>query len=336
MKSDIPEKVADTLREIGMTPKQAGWNCHGTYVLLHKALEKVAVHRKIVFKEPTILECNSEKKVVSLLVTGTMGDKSEWSIGEASPSNNKNSYPYAMAEKRAKDRVILKLVGLHGDVYAEDEADAFKEERPDEIKGGTLDNGSEEEEKTIGVTDIKTEKVQYISTKKGAEEVKEIFLTFMPDTNIDELRSFKNSNAKALTALKEFDPNVFGEVSKAFIERADKLKSQQKESRMSEEKKEYPPSGTLFMSKNKRSDRSPDYTGQFELSYDVIEDLVRQMKDGVKKPQFNISGWKKYSNKTGTSFLSLRANIYDPPNKDEEKKEEKPKEDFSALEEITF
>lgn len=62
MKSDIPEKVADTLREIGMTPKQAGWNCHGTYVLLHKALEKVAVHRKIVFKEPTILECNSEKK----------------------------------------------------------------------------------------------------------------------------------------------------------------------------------------------------------------------------------------------------------------------------------
>ena len=60
MKSDIPEKVADTLRDIGMTPKQAGWNCHGTYVLLHKALEKVAVHRKIVFKEPTILECNSE------------------------------------------------------------------------------------------------------------------------------------------------------------------------------------------------------------------------------------------------------------------------------------
>ena len=230
MKSDIPEKVADTLREIGMTPKQAGWNCHGTYVLLHKAFEKVAVHRKIVFKEPKILECNSEKKVVSLLVTGTMGDKSEWSIGEASPSNNKNSYPYAMAEKRAKDRVILKLVGLHGDVYAEDEADAFKEERPDEIKGGTLDNGSEEEEKTIGVTDIKTEKVQYISTKKGAEEVKEIFLTFMPDTNIDELRRFKNSNAEALKVLKEFDPNVFGEVSKAFIERADKLKSQQKES----------------------------------------------------------------------------------------------------------
>ena len=74
MKNDVPEKVADTLKEIGMTPSQAGWNCHGTYVLLHKALEKVAVHRKIVFKEPTILECNSDKKVVSLLVTGNMGE----------------------------------------------------------------------------------------------------------------------------------------------------------------------------------------------------------------------------------------------------------------------
>ena len=31
------------------------------------------------------------------------------------------------------------LVGLHGDVYAEDEADSFKEERPKEIKGGTVE-----------------------------------------------------------------------------------------------------------------------------------------------------------------------------------------------------
>jgi hypothetical protein len=35
-----------------------------------------------------------------------------------------------MAEKRAKDRVILKLVGLHGDVYSEEEADEFKNEKP--------------------------------------------------------------------------------------------------------------------------------------------------------------------------------------------------------------
>lgn len=243
MKSDIPERVTETLKEIGMAPKDAGWNCHGTYVLLHKALEKVAVHKNIVFNEPTILECNSEKKIVSLLVTGTMGDKSEWSIGEASPYNNKNSYPYAMAEKRAKDRVILKLVGLHGDVYAEDEADAFKEDRPDDIKGGTINKNFEdkkedtiEEKKTIKIKDIKTDKVETFTdkdtekdNKDTAKDIKEVIMTFMPDTNVEELRRFKNSNAEALTKLKEFDQETFGEVSNAFIERANKLKSQQKE-----------------------------------------------------------------------------------------------------------
>ena len=106
---------------------------------------------------------------------------------------------------------------------------------------------------------------------------------------------------------------------------------------MSEEN-QYPPSGTLFMAKNKKSDRSPDYTGQFELDHEVIEDLYRQMKEGIKKPQFNIAGWKKYSNKTGVSFLSLRGNIHEPPNKDNapQPKPDKLKDDFSALEEITF
>ena len=98
MKSNIPENVVTVLKEIGMTHDQAGWNCHGTYVLLHKALEKVAVARKITFDQPKVLESDSGKRIASLLVSGHMGDKSEWSIGEASPSNNKNSYPFAMAE----------------------------------------------------------------------------------------------------------------------------------------------------------------------------------------------------------------------------------------------
>ena len=132
-KNNVPEKVIEVLKEIGLTPQQAGWDCHGTYVLLHKALEKVAAHRKVVFDAPQILTANVSAKEVVVLVTGRMGELSEWSIGEAAPYNNKNSYPFAMAEKRAKDRVILKLVGLHGDVYSEDEADEFKETRPDHV-----------------------------------------------------------------------------------------------------------------------------------------------------------------------------------------------------------
>jgi hypothetical protein len=41
-------------------------------------------------------------------------------------------YPYAMAEKRAKDRVILKLAGLYGS-HSEEEADDFKQgSKPEE------------------------------------------------------------------------------------------------------------------------------------------------------------------------------------------------------------
>jgi len=35
-----------------------------------------------------------------------------------------------MAEKRAKDRVILKLLGFAGEVYSEEEADDFKDQKP--------------------------------------------------------------------------------------------------------------------------------------------------------------------------------------------------------------
>ena len=121
----LPEKLQELLKEVKLTEAQATWDCHGTPVVLHKACEKIAAHNGIVFDEPKIIESSVKEKYAVLLVTGHMKDASEWSIGEASPYNNKNAYPFAMAEKRAKDRVILKLVGLHGDVYSQDEADEF-------------------------------------------------------------------------------------------------------------------------------------------------------------------------------------------------------------------
>ena len=134
-KHNVPKLVGDVLKEIGETPDTACWELpqNKTLVVLHKALERVAAHKKITFDPPTIVESDINSKNVVIVVTGHLGDKSEWSFGEAAPYNNKNAYPFAMAEKRAKDRVILKLVGLHGHVYSEDEADDFKEARPPSI-----------------------------------------------------------------------------------------------------------------------------------------------------------------------------------------------------------
>ena len=125
MAKELPTKLKELLKEIGLTERQATWDCHGTFVVLHKALEKIAAHKKILFDQPTIISCDVTAKQAVMLVTGHMGEATEWSIGEAAPYNTKNGYPFAMAEKRAKDRVILKLVGLHGDVYSQDEAEDF-------------------------------------------------------------------------------------------------------------------------------------------------------------------------------------------------------------------
>jgi hypothetical protein len=121
MARTIDKTLADILRKYGADPKTDVWDCHGTWVAYHRALERIAVQAGITFAPPQVLEANGAGKCVALCVTGTMDGRSEWSIGEAAPGNNKNGYPFAMAEKRAKDRVILKLIGLHGLVYSEDE-----------------------------------------------------------------------------------------------------------------------------------------------------------------------------------------------------------------------
>ena len=126
----IPERLIDLIKQVGLTESKATWNCHGTPVVLHKALEKIAIHENIVFDAPSIIESNIKEKHVAICVTGHKGDATAWSIGEAAPYNTTNKYPYAMAEKRAKDRVILKLLELSGDVYSEEEADEFKNQKP--------------------------------------------------------------------------------------------------------------------------------------------------------------------------------------------------------------
>lgn len=96
-------------------PQNKQWVCK------HAALEVVATKANVLWSPPQIIQADTANGIAVLSVTGQMGERIEWATGEASPKNNKNSYPWAMAEKRAKDRVVLKLVGIHGLVYSEDE-----------------------------------------------------------------------------------------------------------------------------------------------------------------------------------------------------------------------
>lgn len=101
------------------------WEVHGTtWVVKHKALERVAAEVGVVWEKPELKVCDMAQGFCSILVggrinPGTSKERLEYSFGEASPKNNKNAYPVAMAEKRAKDRVILKLLACSGELYSD-------------------------------------------------------------------------------------------------------------------------------------------------------------------------------------------------------------------------
>lgn len=122
MKKEPPVKF---MEEHGIDHDEVWEVRPGTWAVKHTALERVAAEKKIAFDAPLMLEFHASEKIAVLCVTGKMADRTEWSIGEAAPYNNKNGYPFAMAEKRAKDRVILKLLNAHGTLYSDAEADDF-------------------------------------------------------------------------------------------------------------------------------------------------------------------------------------------------------------------
>ena len=130
----MDDVIKNLMKDLKLDYNENTWVVHGkARVVLHKALEKIAAHKGIKFDAPAMIANDPEKKIAAMCVTGHLGDRVEWAIGAASPSNNKNNYPYAMAEKRAKDRVILKLLNMAGDYYSQEEADQFEEAKPKEI-----------------------------------------------------------------------------------------------------------------------------------------------------------------------------------------------------------
>jgi hypothetical protein len=133
MPRQLDPRIAEILRTYGEDPSdQKGviWDCHGTWVVYHKALERVAARANISFDAPTILRAERDEAVI--LCTARMGERVDWDIGEAligvnyRVSGKQAAYVYAMALKRGRDRLILKLTGLHGLTYSEEESDDFR------------------------------------------------------------------------------------------------------------------------------------------------------------------------------------------------------------------
>jgi len=162
------------------------WEVQGTPVIKHKDVERLGAKIGINWSKPEILRAERDEAVI--LCMGEAGGKNEWSIGEALISlegktggnykikGKMAAYPYAMAEKRAKDRVILKLADLHGDAYSSEEADDFKEEQRQ--GGGNKSASNDNVDPSKLLTDIKadiakTKSVKELTDLMNSKDMKE-------------------------------------------------------------------------------------------------------------------------------------------------------------------
>lgn len=215
----IPERLKQIFQELQLEPQDAVWDCHGTPVAYHKALEQVAEHLKIVFDLPTIIDASAEKKYAAVLVSGRLGDRFEWSVGEAASYNNKNSYPFAMAEKRAKDRVILKLIGVAGFVYSEEEADSFKEDlarnihnaAPEPAPQPAPEPAAEEPERSAWETwaNSAMNKIRKLAKEEGGASK----LTGWFSGNMTELKGLKAADEQLFELLRAFYDEHYNEAN---------------------------------------------------------------------------------------------------------------------------
>src|SRR4051812_35897136 len=199
------KKISEVLGKFGEPMAGNVWRVQGTAVIYHKTLERIAAQAKVVFDEPKIIRAERDEAVIQ--VAGRMGERVEWSIGEAlvgvnyRVSGKQAAYVYAMAEKRAKDRVILKLIELHGFVYSEEEADEFKQSRPGYADQPVEVERAETEKTKVEVTadgNVEDELKQKIKKAKTINAVTDLMLhadtqkllTSLPDGIRDEIRDF--------------------------------------------------------------------------------------------------------------------------------------------------
>jgi len=219
--AQLNEKLKKLLSEVGEKvdmsddKNSAVWSLpqnKNVLIIKHKALEKISAHLGMWFDPPNILESDTDKKIVSLVVKGYIDDgkgkNTAWSIGEVSPDNYKtyakqSTYPYAMAEKRAVDRVILKLLGVHGDMYSEEEAEDFKTNNA----------------KVVSVEKLDASALEFVT---------EAIKVFLPSKKtIKDVGDFYTSNKKLLEPIKDNQPDDFEPIKKMFADRIKEIKETQ-------------------------------------------------------------------------------------------------------------
>lgn len=78
---------------------------------------------------------------------------------------------------------------------------------------------------------------------------------------------------------------------------------------------EYPNSGVLWTSTQKRNDRAPDMYGDINIDIDLLLELVEAVQ-GEASVKIKIDGWRK-KDKNGNAMVSIKVNTYKKPDQEQ-------------------
>tara|TARA_R100000995_G_scaffold83702_1_gene60304 strand:- start:559 stop:1161 length:603 start_codon:yes stop_codon:yes gene_type:complete len=165
---------------------------NGKFIIKHLEVEGLAQHYNIE-TNIELVDCNLDKGCAVVKATAQHKTNKYHSFGEVSPQNNEFDYPVAVAEKRAVDRVILKALGIHGNVYSDQE---MPNEKP---------NNNENTGIKLDHADIIMQRIERCTHQANLEQL-------------------KSQNKKFLTELKTQDLPRFEILKKAFVDRNQQFK----------------------------------------------------------------------------------------------------------------
>lgn len=100
------------------------------HVYLEQLAMAMGIELKSISKQDILY---AEGDNICILVTGTYKGKTISDIGEVVVSKLGVKFPFSIALKRGQDRVILKLLGLHGWIYSEEEMREAKEKERENV-----------------------------------------------------------------------------------------------------------------------------------------------------------------------------------------------------------
>ena len=164
---------------------------NGKYAIKHLELEKLA-YKYNIETNIDLKSCDLPKGCAVVKGVATYNGKQYFSFGEVSPLNNDFNFPVAVAEKRAADRSILKALGIHGNVYSDEELSNIQH------------NVNANTGVDLNLSSVILERIKNITSH----------------ANLNQLAS---KNKAYLTELKKQDSKKFNEIVKAFKNRKQQL-----------------------------------------------------------------------------------------------------------------